>query len=116
MTKGLLVTGSSNCFIKIWMFNNIKKAKCIKTIENAHPNSVTSLLELPGNILASGCMGILNFWNFNDDYSCFRTIGNIFSRIMILISTKKLAIADNKEIKVYKISKVKCLYSLSGHI
>ena len=56
MTNWLLVTASWDKNIKLWQWkNDLQNAQCIKTINNAHPCSVTSLLELPGNILASGC-------------------------------------------------------------
>ena len=77
MTNGLLVTGSY-CSIKVWKFDDLQNAKCIKTLNNAHKNSVTSLLELPGNILASGSFwGYIKFWNFNNnDYYNFDMIGD----------------------------------------
>ena len=99
MTKGLLVTGSQDYSIKVWKFDDLQNAKCIKTINDAHKvlkvlgtfsiPGVNSLLELPGNILASGCWGgYIKFWNFNDDYKNYQNTNNVRSLTMTLVSQK----------------------------
>ena len=66
MKNGLLITGSKDSKIKVW---NLKKKMCIKNLDTRHVHGVSSLLELPGNVLASGCYGEeINFWDFERNY------------------------------------------------
>ena len=110
MTNKLLVTGNSDKSIKIWSWKKLKKSKCIKTIKIVHSSFVYSLLELPGNILVSGCVhGHIKFWNFNFNYRNFKIIRDyINSLVMIHISQKELATTDYNNIKVYNINIAKC--------
>ena len=118
MRNELLVTASTDKSIKIWQWKDFSKARCIKTIDNAHTYAVNSLLELPGNILASGCyFEHIKFWDFNNDYKNFKTVGDnkMKTEIMILLNKNEIATTIGKYIKVYDIKTTKCLYTLTGH-
>ncbi len=74
MTNRLLVTAGCHLSIKIWEWENLENAKCIKTLKNAYSSYIPALLEIPGNILVSGCYGgPLKTWDFNDDYKNLAT-------------------------------------------
>ena len=87
MTNRLLVTTGLDRSIKIWDWENLENAKCIKTLNNAHSHEIHALLEIPGNILVSGCWGgPLKTWDFNDDYkNLAATEEKIKTFVLILI-------------------------------
>ena len=70
MTNQLLITASQDKSLKIWYCKDLKNIKCLKTLD-AHEDWVTCLLELPNNILVSGCNGYrggyIKLWDFNND-------------------------------------------------
>ncbi len=87
MTNRLLVTAGCDLSIKIWEWENLENAKCIKTLNNAHSSYIQALLEIPGNILVSGgYICPLKTWDFNDDYkNLAATKEKIKTYVLILI-------------------------------
>jgi WD40 repeat protein len=59
--------------LKFW---NINSFNCIKTIDNAHQDSIWCLQLLPNDVLVSGSDDkSLKFWNINS-FNCIKTIDN----------------------------------------
>lgn len=108
-----LASGSSDSTIRLWNLTTYSS----EVIKTGLKNSVDCLKLLSSNLIASGSKNCVHIWN-TITLSCVFKLNehtDCVSQIEMLLNGHLTSSSLDKTIKIWDLSKFKCLATLTGH-
>ena len=109
-----IISCSQDRTIKFW---DISSEKCIYSIDQAHNNSIYSMILLKnGEVFVTGGYTEIKFWNIkNKECKTMFTDNNVGVFSMVELNDGRLATANFKYINIWSIEEKKLVYTLEAH-